>query len=196
MHDLNKRHLIIDDAVLQDAVNVVHSTRIGLARNTVIAAKPIVIQQISTIVLQENKVDIKALADELPILLHFRGEFPIAVLIVYEQESGGLMFYPYRMEDGRYCLYDMGFDYVAEGKLKVRAINPLMEYIDEIEPKTIEHMEAITSIALSFLQQLQEGTITLEQTTTDFTKVNNKRAGRGAEPIVNDWVIKKDGVIV
>ncbi len=196
MHDLNKRHLIIDDAIVQDAVNVVHSTRIGLARNTVMAAKPVVIQQMSAIVLQENKVDIKALADELPILLHFRGEFPIAVLIVYEQESNGLMFYPYRLEDNRYCLYDMAFDYIKEGKLKVRAINPLMEYIDEIEPKTIEHMEAITSVALSFLQQLQEGTVTLEQTTTDFTKVNRKRVDRGAEPIINDWVIKKDGVIV
>lgn len=193
----NKRHNIIDDAwemkpeLLGGAV---HTMRIGLAVNTVMEAMPIVIDDILKLAVEKPVVDYSNLQKDLPVLLHYQNDDAmVAILVVYDQVTGGVQCYPFNNlnEGGYWWLYEMGFDITKSNVLEIRAIHPILEEI-EFEPTVgmMDHVEALATIVGSFLHRLQAGDINIVEEVVDNTKINKKRVKKGKEPLVNSWKIE------
>lgn len=193
----NRRHSILDDAWEMKAENLggaVHTFRVGLVTNTVIEALPVVIEDVLSLAVEKPVIDHTILAKDLPVLLHFQTEdLMLAILVVYSEEDGSVQCYPFNnLNDGGYWwLYEMGFDITKEGFIEIRPIHPLMDEID-FEPTEgmMSHVEALATLVGSFIHRLQAGEISVVEKVEDFSKINKKRAGKGKEPIVNDWVIE------
>lgn len=181
---LNKQARIIDDAVEHVGVDVKHSTRIGLARNTVEQAKPVILTDYREILLQEPCMGPLEID---PILLHISGESPVSILIV--QEEGSIACYPYRADDKVWKLYDLGFR-IKGTNIELMEIHPWVEHANDITKETAAHIESLGQIVESFLSRLSNGEIELEEETYDFSKINKKRYKNDKAPVNNDWVIK------
>ena len=196
----NKRHNILDDAWEMPAEilgSAAHTLRVGLVTNTVIEAMPVVIDDLSQLVLENPTVDHGSLKKDLPILLHFNtDDLMAAILLVYEKETGNIQCYPFNNlnEGGYWWLYEMAFDITLYDLIEIRPIHPLLDEI-EFEPTQgmMDHVEALATIVKSFLHRLQEGEITVYQDQTDYTKINKKRVKNKREPIINDWRISYVG---
>ncbi len=190
----NKRHHIIDDAeMIPDDMlgGAAHSLRIGLMVNTVINAKPIEAGDIVKLMVEEPEVDMAKCKDDLPVLLDISyGDISVSVLLVHDEEDDRIQCYPFsRANDvNRWLPYEIAFDIVSGKKIEMREVYPMIADMNP-DQKFIDHIEALTSIVLSFLHRTQDGSIEITELGTDHSRINKKREKNDKTPLVNDWVI-------
>jgi hypothetical protein len=184
---LNKIHDIVDDAEDQVGVDVEHSTRIGLARNTVEQAIPVILHPNDIPRLIQGVPKMKAIKSFDNTVLHVRiNGVHVAVLLVYTEE--GIRCIPYSERDGKWCVYDL-YILLRGEDLILRGIHPLMDEVDEISGITMEHVEALTSLCWAYLYKMDVGEISVVEDSEDFTKINSKRYKNNKTKLINDWEI-------
>jgi hypothetical protein len=183
----NKIHDIMDHAWDHPAVDEVHTMRVGLITNTVGQARPVVITDLDDIMLEEPKVDLSKIIEELPLIVHFGVDHLIAVLIVLDADSGKIQCYPFSNdnEHNKWFVYDIAFDIVDHDKVEVRPVHPWVTVADDLYQETYEHMEALASVCMSFLTRLGEGT--LVESEDNFERLNKKRTKNGKFPRRPNW---------
>lgn len=189
----NKRHNILDDAWDMDSSimgGAAHTMRVGLVTNTVMQAKPIVIDSLDDLVVSEPTFKATEVEGDLPVLLNFsHGDMQIAILVVYDKDSGHVQCYPFNDLEGKWWLYEMAFDITPDGLIEIRPVHPLVEYGDPTK-EMMDHLEALALVVHLYLHNVQNDLITLEEETQDFSKINRKRVKNKKTPIVNNWIIK------
>lgn len=192
----NKRHNIIDDAWnMKEGLmgGASHTLRVGLVVNTVINAMPVVIDDLDKLAVEKPKFSRDLCEKDLPVLLNFEGgDMQVALLVVFDKDTKNLQCYPFNNlnDGGSWWLYEMAFDITPNDMLEIRPVHTLLEEI-EFEPTKgmMDHIEALATVVMSFMDRLQSDGIKVEQGTEDYSRLNRKRVKSKKEPIVNDWKV-------
>ena len=184
----NKIHHIVDHSVDHPAHDVAHSTRIGLAVNTVIDSTPVVIDDIESLLTDKTEFEITNIMGLLPITLHVRTDHQIAILLVHDSEKDTVQCYPFsgNNPEGKWFLYDVAFDLVGADRVEIRPVHPWVMHADEPTQELIDHLEALAAIVTSFLVKLSDGSY-LKQEEESLDKLNKKRVASDKHPVQADW---------
>jgi hypothetical protein len=201
----NKYHQIVDDAFSYPYMNDAHVTRAGLLLGTIDKSKPVPLSKafVDRLLRVEPKsegVDMVKLRELGPVVLQLDGvsdegpRFIISILVVPMDEKEQIHCYPYSNNNPEEKMWPYDKHFVisnltplADIQVSARETHPLAG-AEGLDPIGVDHMTAMTTIVLKFVIGLQQGDIELVPDTTDYSKLNAKRAKSKKAPIKGDYL--------